>query len=258
MSDQTAAASAPVPEGAFDRGRGKSTYFLGMALVLLAFVLVGFGRTFFARPFFDVPPIPWYLFAHGFVLSSWFLLLVAQTGLIAAHRTDLHRSLGVLGGFVAVALVGVSLVAIRVFPAHVKADVLSAGVAFDETVVRTIVWTDLASLLIFSTFVAIALYWRRRSDVHKRLMLLASIAILGPAVARILTLVSSGPGPLAAVIQIGAFLGLPLTLVLHDLLSTRRVHRTTLVGVIASFVATFGAIAIAGTPAGVALVTALE
>jgi len=258
VSDQPVAASAVLLENPVDRARGKNKYFLGVALVLLAFVATGFGRTLFARPFFDVSPIPWYLFVHGFVLTSWFLLLVAQTGLVAAHRTDLHRRLGVLGGFVAVALVGMSLVAIRAFPAHVKADVLSAGVAFDSFTVRTVVWTDLASLVVFSTFVATALYWRRRSDVHKRLMLLASIAIIAPAVLRIVTLVSSGPGPLAAAIQIGVFGGLPLSLVTHDLLATRRVHRTTLVGVIASFTATFAAFAIANTPAGAALITALE
>jgi hypothetical protein len=180
MSDQIARAPTSVLGNSGERTRGRSKYFLCVALVLLAFVLTGFGPTLFARPFFDVPPLPWYLFLHGFVLASWFLLLVAQTTLVVAHRTDLHRRLGVLGGFIAVALVVMSLVAVLGFPAHVKANILTSNVAFDATVVRTIVWTDFASLLIFSTFVAIALYWRRRSDVHKRLLLLASMATIGP------------------------------------------------------------------------------
>jgi hypothetical protein len=257
MSVPVASAPAAVLGSSGERTRGRSKYFLGVALVLLALVFTGFSRTFFARPFFDVPPIPWYLFAHGFVLSSWFLLLVAQTVLVAAHRTDLHRRLGVLGGVVAVALVGISLVAIRGFPAHVKASVLSIDVEFPADVVRTIVWTDLASLLIFSTFVGTALYWRRRSDVHKRLMALASIAILGPAVARIGSMVAPSPA-VGAVIQTLVFVGLPLSMVLHDLLATRRVHRATAVGVTATFVAIFGAIAIASTDLGAALVAALE
>ena len=76
MSPQTAAASARVLENAVDRTRGKSKYFLGVALALLAVVAIGFSRTLFLRPFFAVPPIPFYLFVHGFVLTSWFLLLV--------------------------------------------------------------------------------------------------------------------------------------------------------------------------------------
>ena len=258
MSEQVAVAPAVLPESSRELARGRSKYFLGIAILLLAFVLAGFGRTFFARPFFDVPPLPWYLFVHGFVLASWFFLLVAQTALVAAHRTDLHRRLGVLGGLIAVALVGISLVAVLVFPAHVKAGFLSGGVAFDAATVQAIVWTDLASLLIFSTFVATALYWRRRSDVHKRLMLIASMAILGPAVARILPLLSSGPGPIAVAVQSAVFIGLPLTLVLHDLFATRRVHRATIVGVAANFVATFGALAIASSDVGAALIAALE
>lgn len=134
-------------------------------------------------------------------------------------------------------------------------------VSIDETfpvdVVRTIVWTDLASLLIFSTFVGAALYWRRRSDVHKRLMVLASMAILGPAVARIVSLLAPPPA-LGIVIQTLPLVGLPLTVVVHDLLATRRVHWATVVGVTATFVGTFGALAIANSGVGAAFVAALE
>ncbi len=257
MSGKIAETPAVVVGAASERVRGRSKYFLGVAVLLLALVLTGFGRTFFARPFFEVPPIPWYLFVHGFVLASWFVLLFAQTVLVAAQRTDLHRRLGVLGGVVAVALVGMSLVAALGFPAHVKASVLSIDESFPIDVVRAVVWTDLASLLIFSTFVGTALYWRRRSDVHKRLMVLASMAILGPAVARILSLLAPPPA-IGVAIQVLALVGLPLTLVLYDLIATRRVHRTTVVGFVATVVATFGAVAIANSGAGAAFVTALE
>ena len=257
MSDQVALARAAVLGHSGERAPGRSKYFLGVALLLLVFVLTGFGRTFFARPFFNVPAIPWYLFVHGFVLASWFVLLFAQTALVAAHLTDLHRRLGILGGFVAVALVGMSLAAVLGFPAHAKVNALSIDVAFDASVVRAIVWTDLASLLIFSAFVATALYWRRRSDVHKRLMLLASMAILGPAVSRIISLVAPPPA-IGIAIQTLILFGLPLTVVLHDLLATRRVHRATAVGVTAYLVATIGALAIANSGIGAALIAALE
>jgi hypothetical protein len=256
MSGQVTTATAAVL-GSSERARARSKYFLGVAALLLALVFTGFARTFFARPFFDVPPIPWYLFVHGFVLASWFVLLVAQTVLVAAHRTDLHRRLGILGGVVAVALVGMSLVAVLGFPAHVKASVLSIDETFPVDVMRAVVWTDLASLLIFATFVGAALYWRRRSDVHKRLMVLASMAILGPAVARILSLLAPPPA-LGAGIQVLALVGLPLTVVFYDLLATRRVQRTTVVGIAATLVATFGALAIANSSVGAAFVTALE
>jgi len=257
MSGHVATAPAANLGSSGEGIRARSKYFLGAALLLLALVFTGFGRTLFARAFFDVPPIPWYLFVHGFVLASWFLLLVAQTTLVAVDRTDLHRRLGFLGGFIAVALVAMSLVAVRGFAAHVKANVLSIDETFPIDVVRTIVWTDLAGLLVFSTFVGAALYWRRRSDVHKRLMVLASTAIIGPAVARIVSLLAP-PQAIGIVLQTSILVGLPLTVLVHDLFATRRVHRATIVALTVYFVAIFGAFAISNTGVGAALVAALE
>jgi hypothetical protein len=257
MSGEVAHAAAVVLGSAGERARGRSKYFLAAALVLLALVFTGFARTFFGRAFFDVPPIPWYLFAHGIVLASWFLLLVTQTVLVAAHRTDLHRRLGILGGFVAVALLGLSLVVVLGFPAHFRANLLSIDETFPVDVVRAIVWTDLGSLVIFTTFVGAALYWRRRSDVHRRLMLLASMAILGPAVARIVSLLAP-PLALGAAIQTLLLVGLPLTIVLHDLLTTRRVHWVSIAGLTSLFAVIFGAFAIANSGMGAAFVAALE
>jgi len=131
-------------------------------------------------------------------------------------------------------------------------------VAFDSVAVQAVVWTDSASLVIFSTFVGTALYLRRRSDVHKRLMLPASMPILGPAVARIPPLVTSGPGPLSAVVQSAVLIGLPLSLAVHDLFNAHRVHRATVVGAAFYLVAIFGALVIANSGAGAALAEVLE
>jgi hypothetical protein len=46
---------------------------------------------------------------------------------------------------------------------------------------------DFISLLVFALLVGTALFLRRRSDVHKRLMTLASLSLLGPAFARLVT-----------------------------------------------------------------------
>jgi hypothetical protein len=244
-----------------ERAAGRSRYFLALALLLLAIVLIGFGRTFFARALFDVPPIPWYSYLHASLLTSWFLLLVAQTTFIAAHRVDVHRRVGIFGAFIAAGVVITSLGMLLGLPARVNAGIFFSETPFDPITARFIVWTDLAALAIFTLYVSLALYLRRRSDLHKRLMLLASIAILGPAFARIGLLLathSTLPPAVQTLIQILLFFGLPLTLVVHDLRTTRRVHRATIAGVTAFFVSTLAAIGIALTPAGEALLTALQ
>jgi hypothetical protein len=82
-------------------------------------------------------------------------------------------------------------------------------------------------MLVFALLVGAGFYYRRRADVHKRLMLLTTIAILPAAVARL---------PFDFIQQVGplAFFGLPdlfvLVLLLYDLLARGRPHRATVWG----------------------------
>lgn len=43
------------------------------------------------------PPLSALLHIHGAVMTGWVVLLVVQTSLVAAHRVQCHRRLGVLG-----------------------------------------------------------------------------------------------------------------------------------------------------------------
>ena len=51
--------------------------------------------------------------------------------------------------------------------------------------VTGVVWSDRAALLWFTIFVGTAVAMRRSAQTHKRLMLMASISIIQPALARI-------------------------------------------------------------------------
>jgi hypothetical protein len=79
-------------------------------------------------------------------------------------------------------------------------------------------------MLVFAIIVGAAFYYRRRPETHKRLMLLATIAILPAAVARL---------PFAFIQQIGplAFFGLSdlfiVPILLYDLVTRGRPHRAT-------------------------------
>ena len=67
------------------------------ALVAFTLVFAGFARTFFLRFLFASPKMPFYLYVHGLLFSGWFALFFVQSRLIAFHRVDLHRRLGMLG-----------------------------------------------------------------------------------------------------------------------------------------------------------------
>jgi hypothetical protein len=243
---------------------GRDRFFQGMSVVLLLIVLIGFARTLFLRPLTHVPSIPWYLYAHGIVLTCWFTQLVAQTSLIALRRTDLHRRLGIVGAILAIAVLGISLFTVLSVPHRLKTGHLSNDPAtaapLNLAAASPIVWTDLAALGLFSTLVGTALLLRRRPEAHRRLMLLASISIIGPAAGRVAALAHLWTGiPFAetAIGILGVF-GLPLTLIVHDLIKTRRLHPAATWGTAGYYVAMFGAFAVSNSAAGVGLLKALQ
>ena len=91
----------------------RNNFAVGMALGMLAVNLVGFAPTLYLRPFFDVPPMPGYLYAHGAIGTVWFVFLVVQTMLVANQRVTIHRQLGYVGAVVAVFVMATVRPAVR-------------------------------------------------------------------------------------------------------------------------------------------------
>jgi len=253
VSREAALAQTVDQDGTVPRVARRSRFFQRMSVLLLALVFAGFARTLFLRPVFQVPPIPWYLYVHGIVLTAWFALLVVQSSLIAARRTDLHRRLGIAGAILAVAVVGTGLVAILGMPSRLR--------SLDLATKALTVWTSFAFIVAFSILVTAALSLGHRPEVHRRLMLLASVAIIGPALGRIGLLLSQAgvPSALALIsVNILVWVGLPVMLMVHDFRVARRLHTASIWGTTAFFVLLIGAIAVSSSGLGRALVKALE
>ena len=200
--------------------RRERLFYTGMAAAFVLTVFAGFARTYYLRPYFSSQPLTPLLHLHGLVFTSWLALFLAQTALVAAKRTDVHRRLGVAGALLAalVVCVGTATAIIRAKGADVPPGAPS------PLVFLTI---PLGDMLVFAVLVGAGFYFRRRAEAHKRLMLLATIAILPAATARL---------PFAFIQQVGplAFFGLAdlfiLACLLYDLAARRRLHRATLLG----------------------------
>jgi len=214
--DQVQAARATLERAAVGRPKARGWFHVGLSGALLLCVVVGFSPSFFLRPAFTARPLPLYLYVHGGVLTLWFSLAFMQSVLVATERTALHRRLGVVGGFTAAVLVPLSgLVAVRAIPRYTAAGVTAAEIQF-------IVIGDLVSLVVFSGLVAAALAWRHHRDWHRRLMVVASIMIIGPAVARLERAGIAVPVP-------AVLLGLLLAVGVNDTVQLGRLHRATVV-----------------------------
>ncbi len=157
------------------------------ALAVATLVLAGFARSYYLRGFFfHVRAITPLVHAHGILMSAWIVLFVTQALLIARRRPDLHRRLGRAGAALAPLIVafGSLTVAAAIQRRFPEAGPLRFGRIFVEF--------DGLSLWVFGALVCAALVWRRRPDVHKRLMLTATVALLPPAVGRIAEYVLPG------------------------------------------------------------------
>ena len=104
------------------------------------------------------------------------LLFLTQTSLIAGGRADVHRRLGVVGGVLAVLMLVIGyLTAVEAARRGVTPPGGRPPLVFLSVPIGT--------LVVFAILVGSGLYNRRRSETHKRLMLLATIALLTPAFA---------------------------------------------------------------------------
>ena len=96
--------------------------------------------------------------------------------LVATRRTRIHMKLGVAGGVLAALMI-----IIGTFTAIIRAKGASPLPGVNPLSFLTI---PLGDMLVFGILVGAAFYFRRKLDAHKRLMLLASIALLPAGVAR--------------------------------------------------------------------------
>lgn len=148
-------------------------FYTGSAIVALAVVLIGFGRTYSGRLSVG-PPMSGLVQVHAALFVGWMLFFVSQTSLIAARRTPTHRQLGWVGATLAAAMTVVgSITAIAAARRGHGPEAFGGPLAF--------LAISLGDLLIFAVCVTAAVVWRRQPVVHKRLMLLGTIAGLVPA-----------------------------------------------------------------------------
>lgn len=215
--------------GGAARSRAPSRFYAAMAGLLLVLVLLGFSRTLYLRSFFDVRPLTFWVWVHGIALTAWFVGLVLQTTLVATRRVDVHRRFGWALAALAAIVFGTSTwITLGTVPAMIATGLDSNVV---QALAPRVAWGNYSSALTFALLVGAAVVMRRDAQAHKRLMLLASIAIITPALARILQwpIFGADASFFVAAAVVGSFV-LVGVVAAHDLATQKRLHRATLVG----------------------------
>lgn len=118
------------------------------------------------------------ILVHALAMSCWVALFCVQSALILAGNLRLHGLLGRLGAVLAVAIVLLGS-AMGILSAHFnpRAYEMFGGPRFFLAEMLT-------EILLFGVLVGVAIAQRRRAEIHRPMMLLATVVILSGALAR--------------------------------------------------------------------------
>jgi len=200
---------------------GSSRWFAAtIATLVLLLVFIGFAPTYYLTEVFDGPVLARGVQVHGLIFSTWVVVFLAQTTLVARRQIAWHRRLGAAGAVLAAAMIvsGLHTAIASAQRGHTPIPALSP-LAF--------LAIPLFDILVFALLAGAGLYLRRRPDAHRRFMLLATIALLAPAIARLPVDFIRNYGPLAFFPLADLFL---VACFVYDWHTRRRIHWATVAG----------------------------
>jgi hypothetical protein len=180
-------------------GVERSHFYVWMAGVFVLVAFGGFTPTYWAKiatGTFHSAPI---YHIHGILLFSWTCFFFVQTALVAAGRTLDHRAWGLAG----ISLFSVMMCSILVTEL--------TSLKRDEAIGMGDAARHFAAVSLFAWPLCVGLFTLaivniRRSEVHKRFMLLLMVGLMTPAIARVFLTFFAPPG---AVGPPPAFVSLP-------------------------------------------------
>jgi hypothetical protein len=146
-------------------------FYFCMSLAFAAIVIVGFSRTVNASLFHANPPRPLLLWIHGAAFSLWVVFFIAQSALVRARKVSVHRLLGWFGVGLATVMVVLGLT-IAVVMARFDSVVLNQK---DADAFLSVPFVDVLS---FGSCIALAIYWRKKPEYHRRLVFMASCLLM--------------------------------------------------------------------------------
>ncbi len=212
--------------------------FVLIASVALLIAMFGFWFTYW-KPVFSGETFPLLLHLHAALWFGWYVLLVVQSGLIHTGNRPIHKRVGIAGVAYTVILILISLI--------VSLQTIGRDVHLITRTIESVpTIIPLTQILMFIVLFGLATINRKQSELHKRLIVLAALVAVTPALARISIGVLGGPN----VPLIFTTSNLLILIVGYaDWRSARRVHPVYLWGGVAILIVRVLRIPLAMSPA---------
>ena len=210
--------AAPGFGGSARLGAVEPRFYAGMAWLFVLVAFAGFAPRSVAIVSGTMASPPLVVHLHAAVMSSWCALLAVQATLSLTGRMDLHRKWGM-------ASLGVApLVLIMLFAVTIVRQNDAFGTP-GGPIVNNILFLQIRSIVLFPTFFIWAMLTRRTDpQMHKRMMLLATLMLLDAGIARMNWLpYNAFPKSYLAVHLYLLLLLVPA--LIYDLIRQHRVHR---------------------------------
>lgn len=202
---------------------GSYFYFL-MSLVVAVVVVYGFSHTTKDKLIHPAVAPPIVLYVHAAVFSAWVLFFLFQSALVRMGMVKWHRLIGWIGvGLgLAVFVVGVetaiAMGRFNIFHFHRRYPEGALLISFFDITAFTIPF-------------ALAIYWRKKPEFHRRLQFMATCALTAAAFGRFPRLFLASPGQNPALrgflIWVALYAGVDLLIslgTLRDWAVNRQIH----------------------------------
>jgi hypothetical protein len=201
------------------RGGLLDTYFyFFMSLLIATVVVYGFGQTVGGRLIHPDVPRPFLLYVHAAAFSLWVVFYIFQSALVRTRNVWLHRRLGWFGAGLGVVMLGLGISTAITMS---RFDILH----YHQADAAAFLIVALFDIFAFSVPLALAIYWRKRPEFHRRLVLVACCALTSAAFGRF---------PPKILPLDWSFIGVDVLILLgvaRDLIVNRRIHPVYLFGV---------------------------
>jgi uncharacterized membrane protein YozB (DUF420 family) len=214
------------------RRRVDHWFYIGMAVLVIVLHAAGFGPSLLDRSMRNGRP-SLLLIIHGAVAGAWLLLFLTQATLVATGRTSIHRRLGAIAPaltFVMVVLIFPTTIELVRRGHDLSGDILRVAAA-PGAPAPSVAELDgglngLFAALSFGMLVAAGWWYRRRPEIHKRLMLLALLSLTPTPLSHLAGYVIGRWPGLSGPARVAPFAGILLLSAgaVHDKITRGRIH----------------------------------
>jgi hypothetical protein len=152
-------------------------FYFSMSLLMAALVVWGFSRTIDDNLFHAAVPRPFLLWVHGAAFSGWMVFFIAQSTLVRIHKVGWHRVFGWVGAGLATVMAPLGIATAIIMARFDTIQLHQSGA-------DAFLAVPFYDMVAFGLTIALAVYWRRRPELHRRLVFIATCGLMDAALGR--------------------------------------------------------------------------